>query len=263
MRQSEKIRKVNVCYFYNFSTIKNLQLFVSKGQELTRLVLLRHGKSVWNKDRHFTGWSDIALSLQGEEEAQKAGRSLMRAGFTFDACYSSELKRARDTLAHVQSVMGLSHLPVHRSWRLNERHYGALEGMRPWAAIRKFGIWPVLKTQLYFDATPPLLKADDLRAPANQHHYAAVDRTQLPLAESLQQALERVQPLLRGTILPEIRQGKRLLIVSHKGILRTLIMQLEGLTSAQAMRLSVTTGQPLCYELDRSFNPVNRYYLPG
>lgn len=234
---------------------------MSKAQKLTRLVLLRHGQSIWNKNRHFTGWSDIALSLQGEEEARNAGQLLMRAGFIFDACYSSELKRARDTLTTIQMVMGLNHLPTHRNWRLNERHYGALEGMRPWAAIRKFGVWPVLRTQLYFDAAPPLLKADDHRAPANQQHYAAVDRSQLPLAESVEQALMRVQPFFQETLLPEIRQGKRLLIVSHKGTLRTLIMQLEGLTGAQAMRLSITTGRPLCYELDSSLNPVNRYYL--
>ncbi|MXS80959.1 phosphoglycerate mutase [Nitrosomonas eutropha] len=236
---------------------------MSKTEKLTRLVLLRHGKSVWNKDRHFTGWSDIALSLQGEEEARRAGQRLKQAGFSFDICFCSELKRARDTLAFVQSEMSLSHLPVHRSWRLNERHYGALEGMRPWAAIRRFGIWPVLKSQLHFDAVPPLLMANDPRVPASQQRYAAVNHAQLPLAESMQQALVRVQPFWQQTILPEIRQGKRLLIVSHKGLLRTLVMQLEGLTGAQVMRLSITTGQPLCYELDSLLNPVNRYYLPG
>ena len=236
---------------------------MNKTEELTRLVLLRHGKSIWNKDRHFTGWADIALSLQGEEEARKAGQQLKQADFSFDICFCSELKRARDTLAFVQSEMNLDHLPVHQSWRLNERHYGALEGMRPWDAIRKFGIWPTLKSQLHFDAKPPILMPGDPRAPVNQQRYTAIVRSQLPLTESIQQALVRVQPLWQETILPEIRQGKRLLIVSHKGLLRTLVMQLEGLTGAQAMRLSIKTGQPLCYELDNSLNPVNRYYLPG
>lgn len=231
-------------------------------QKLIQLVLLRHGQSIWNQDRHFTGWSDIALSPQGEEEARGAGQLLKQAGFNFDICFSSELKRARDTLAFIQSEMNLAHLPIYRSWRLNERHYGALEGMRPWAAMRKFGIWPVLKTQFYFDAKPPLLAKDDPRAPANQRRYATTDYPQLPLAESMQQALERVQPFWQETILPKARLGKRLLIVSHKGTLRALMMQLEGLTGAQVMRLSIVTSQPICYELDSALNPVNRYYLP-
>lgn len=234
---------------------------MSKTQESTRLVLLRHGQSIWNQDRRFTGWGDIPLSPQGEEEARRAGQLLKQAGFTFDACYCSELQRANATLAHVQSEMGLGPLPVYRTWRLNERHYGALEGMRPWAAICKFGIWPVLQSQINFDAIPPLLTPGDPRAPANQPHYAAVDRARLPLAESMQQALERVRPLWQETILPEVRQGKRLLIVSHQGLLKMLVMQLEGLTGAQTMRLSIATGRPLCYELDSSLTPVRRYYL--
>ncbi|MXS85119.1 2,3-bisphosphoglycerate-dependent phosphoglycerate mutase [Nitrosomonas sp. HPC101] len=236
---------------------------MSKIQETTRLVLLRHGQSVWNQDRHFTGWSDIALSPQGKAEADNAGRLLIQAGFTFDVCYSSELKRARDTLATVQTVMGLNHLPVHRSWRLNERHYGALEGMRPWAAIRKFGIWPALGSQFLFTARPPALMLNDPRAPGGQQRYVAIDRSQLPLAESMQQALERVLPFWQETILSEVKQGKRLLVVSHKGLLKMLIMQLEGLTSARAMRLSIPTGRPLCYELDSLLKPVNRYCLLG
>lgn len=234
---------------------------MDKSQELTRLVLLRHGQSVWNQKRHFTGWGDIALSPQGEAEARRAGQLLKQAGFTFDACFCSELKRANDTLASVQLEMGLHQLPVYRIWRLNERHYGALEGMRPWAAIRKFGIWPVLKTQIQFDAIPPSLTLDDPRAPVNQQRYKVIDRAQLPLAESMQQALERVKPFWEKTIVPEIVQRKRLLIVSHQGLLKILAMQLEGLTGAQMMRLSIATARPLCYELDGSLKPVNRYYL--
>ncbi|MCC6161671.1 MAG: 2,3-bisphosphoglycerate-dependent phosphoglycerate mutase [Nitrosomonas sp.] len=235
---------------------------MNKTQETTRLVLLRHGQSIWNRDGRFAGWGDIPLSPQGEEEAKRAGRLLKQAGFTFDACYCSELQRANATLAYVQSVMGLDTLPVHRSWRLNERHYGALEGMRRWDAIRKFGIWPILRSQINFNAVPPLMRMDDPRIPANQSHYAAVDRAQLPLAESMRQAQERAQPLWQETIFPEIRQGKRLLIVSHQGLLKTLVMQLEGLTGVQMMRLSIATARPLCYELDHSLKPVKRYYLP-
>ncbi|MCC6915920.1 2,3-bisphosphoglycerate-dependent phosphoglycerate mutase [Nitrosomonas sp.] len=234
---------------------------MNKPQELTRLVLLRHGQSVWNQKRRFTGWGDVALSLQGEAEARRAGRLLKQADFTFDACFCSELRRANDTLASVQLEMGLPQLPTYRTWRLNERHYGALEGMRPWAAVCRFGIWPVLKTQIGFDTVPPLLTLDDPRAPVNQPRYRAVDRAQLPLAESMQQALERVKPFWEETVVPEIMQGKRLLIVSHQGLLKLLVMQLEGLTGAQVMRLSIATARPLCYELDNALKPVKRYYL--
>jgi 2,3-bisphosphoglycerate-dependent phosphoglycerate mutase len=234
---------------------------VSENQVLTRLVLLRHGQSIWNHDRHFTGWSDIALSPGGEKEAKRVGFLLKQAGFTFDACFTSELRRARDTLTLILSAMNLCHLPVYQSWRLNERHYGALEGMRRWEAIQKFGIWPVMNCQIQFDAIPPRLASDDLRAPINQQRYAAIDHSQLPLAESLRQTLVRAQPLWQQSILPEIQQGRRLLIVSHRNLLRTLIMQLEGLTDFQVMRLSVATGRPLCYELDASLKPIRRYYL--
>ncbi len=242
---------------------------MNETQRLTRLVLLRHGQSIWNQDRHFTGWSDVALSSHGKEEAERAGRLLKQAGFTFDVCFCSELKRAGDTLALILSAMGLDSLPVYRSWRLNERHYGGLEGMRRWAAVRKFGIWPILNCQLRFDAVPPLLLSDDPRAPVNQQRYAFIDSSQLPLAESMQQTLERVQPLWQQTILPEIRQGRDLLVVSHRNLLKTLVMQLEGLTDRQVMRLAIPTGRPLCYEFDFSslnrapLKPVKHYYLPG
>ncbi|MFO7579282.1 2,3-bisphosphoglycerate-dependent phosphoglycerate mutase [Nitrosomonas halophila] len=234
---------------------------MNEKQKLTRLVLLRHGQSIWNRDRHFTGWSNVALSPAGEEEARAAGQLLKQAGFTFDACLTSGLRRAQDTLALALSTMGQQNLPVYRSWRLNERHYGALEGMQRWAAIRRFGLWSIVSCQIRFNASPPCLALDDLRAPVNQPCYASVDRSQLPLGESMQHTLERVLPLWQNRIVPEIRAGKRLLIVSHKNLLKTLVMQLEGLTGLQVMRLSIATGRPLCYELDASLRPVRRYYL--
>lgn len=234
---------------------------MSTDQALTRLVLLRHGQSIWNHEGRFTGWSDVALSVRGEAEAKQAGSILKQCGFTFDVCFTSELKRAQHTLALIQSAMQLDQLPVYRDWRLNERHYGALEGLRRLEAVRKFGIWPILGCQLRSDAIPPMLTTEDPRAPANQMRYASIDRACLPLAESLLQTMNRVQPLWRDTILPEIRQGKRLLIVSHKNLLKTLVMQLEGLTPWQAIRLPITTGKPLCYELDIQLKPIRRYYL--
>lgn len=230
-------------------------------EPVTRLVLLRHGQSFWNKKRRFTGWGDIALTPQGETEARNAGILLKKSGFVFDACYCSELKRARDTLAWVQQVMDLKHVPVYRDWRLNERHYGALEGMRPWAAVLKYGIRPVLRTQIDFDGIPPLMLPTDSRAPVKKQQYATVDQMQLPLGESLRQAMQRMESLWQEKILADIRQGKRLLIVSHQGILKTLMMRLEGMTGAQTMRLSIATATPLCYELDQALKPVKRYYL--
>ena len=234
---------------------------MSEKQEITKLVLLRHGKSIWNHDRHFTGWSDVALSPKGEEEAERAGRLLKEAGYAFDICFTSELKRATDTLKIVLASMGLEKIPVRQDWRLNERHYGALEGLGRWQAIRQFGIWPILSTQICFAAIPPSLDINDARFPGNQARYAGIDKTLLPLAESIEQTVERVLPFWQQTILPEIRQGKRVLIVSHKNLLRGLMMQLANLSQKQVMKLSIATAQPLCFELDRKLNLVRYYYV--
>ena len=191
---------------------------------MTQLILLRHGQSIWNRDSRFTGWSDVELSPQGIQEAKIAGRLLLKMGYTFDACFTSELNRSAETLRIVLSVMGLSNMPIQHSWRLNERHYGALEGVNRWEAIKKFGIWPVLGCQIKFNAAPPPLDPADERFPGNQLRYSGIDRNELPLAESLQQTHSRMQPYWENTIAPEIQNGKKILIVSHKNILRTLIM---------------------------------------
>lgn len=228
---------------------------------MTALVLLRHGQSIWNRDGRFTGWSDIGLSPQGGLEAERAGHLLKKAGHAFDVCFTSELKRATDTVRIVLSAMGLEQLPIQQSWRLNERHFGAMEGFNHLGAIRKFGIWPVLRCQLQFTASPPPLDPGDARFPGNQPRYSDINKTELPLAENVQQALLRLLPYWQETILPEIRCGKRVLIVSHKNILRALRMQLDNLSHAQTMRLSIATGRPLVYELDASLNPVRHYYV--
>ncbi len=228
---------------------------------MTQLILLRHGQSIWNRDRRFTGWSDVALSPQGEQEAEWAGHLLKKTGYTFDACFSSELKRSTDTLRIVLSTMGLSKLPIWQSWRLNERHYGALEGIDRWAAIKKFGIWPVVGCQLKFNVSPPPLDPIDKRFPGNQPRYSGIVQNELPLAESMQQAHLRMLSYWQGTIVPEIRGGKRILIVSHRNILRTLMMQLDGISSIQVMKLSIATGRPLVYELNNNLRTVQRYYV--
>lgn len=230
-------------------------------KKITQLVLLRHGQSIWNRDKIFTGWSDVALSPKGEREAEQAAYLLKQSGFTFDMCFSSTLQRARTTSQIVLSSMQLNAIPVHESWRLNERHYGALEGMERWQAIKKFGIWPILGCQIKFDAAPPYLDSQDPRFPGNQPGYTGIDQVELPLGESMQHTLARFQPYWRETIQPEIQQGKRILIVSHKNTLRTLMMLLDHLTPRQVMKLSLATGRPLVYELDQQLNAIRHYYV--
>lgn len=229
------------------------------GQKITRLVLLRHGQSVWNRDRVFTGWSDVVLSPKGRQEAENAGRQLQQVGIQCDICFSSTLQRAFETARTVVFTMG--QLPIQQSWRLNERHYGALEGMGRLAAIRKFGLWPVLRTQIHYDGEPPKLEMDDERFPGNQPQYEAIEKNELPRGESLKQTWERLLPYWQGVIKPEIQQGKCVLIVSHKNVLRTLMMQLDNLNERQVMKLKLATGKPLVYELDHELKPVRHYYV--
>ena len=235
-------------------TVQNTQ------QHITQLVLLRHGQSIWNRDKKFTGWSDIPLSTKGEQEAEQAAYLLKQAGFTFDLCFTSSLQRAKTTARIVLSAMQLD-LPVHESWRLNERHYGALEGMERWPAIKKFGIWPILGCQIKFDATPPYLDTHDPRFPGNLPGYAGIDKNELPLGESMQNTLARVKPYWEETIQPEIQHGKRVLIVSHRNTLRVVTMLLEQLTAAQVMKTRLATGRPLVYELDQQGHAVRHYYV--
>jgi 2,3-bisphosphoglycerate-dependent phosphoglycerate mutase len=227
---------------------------------MIQLVLLRHGQSISNRERFFTGWNDVALSPRGEREAENAGHLLKDAGYTFDMCFTSVLKRATDTQRIVLSTMGLNEIPINQSWRLNERHYGALEGINRWSAMREFGVFPILNTQLRFNSSPPPLDAGDGRCPVNQTRYSGVDKGELPLAESMQQVFLRVLPYWRQTIVPELQHGKRVLIVSHKHALRSLMMQLDHLSCIRLVMLSVATGRPLVYELDGNLNPVRHYY---
>ena len=227
---------------------------------MTQLVLLRHGESISNRDRCFTGWGDAPLTPRGEREAEQAGDLLKKSGHKFDICFTSELSRANDTLRIVLSVMGQDEPVVQRSWRLNERHYGALEGINRWKAIRKYGFFPILGSQCRFDVPPPPLDPADIRFPGNQPCYATIDPRELPLGESMQQALTRMLPYWQQTIVPEIQRGKRVLIVAHKHILRALMMQLDGLSIIQLIKLSVATGRPLIYELDDNLHPIRHYY---
>ena len=227
---------------------------------MIQLVLLRHGESVSNRDGYFTGWNDVALSQRGEHQAEQAGRLLKEMGCEFDICFTSELRRATDTSRILLSSMGLDRVTTRQSWRLNERHYGALEGVHRINAIGKFGIWPVLGSQLRFTAIPPPLRPDDARCPGNQLRYSDVDKNELPLSESMQQTFSRVLPYWHGTIAPELLRGKRVLVVSHRHVLRSLIMQLDGLSVSQLMKVTIATGRPLVYNLDHKLDPFQRYY---
>lgn len=227
---------------------------------VNRLVLLRHGQSIWNRDKKLTGWSDIPLSLKGEKEAEQAAFLLKQAGYTFDLCFTSVLQRAQTTAHIVLSSMQLD-IPVIESWHLNERHYGALEGMERWAAIKRFGIWPLLGCQIKFDASPPFLSHLDPRYPGNQSRYAEIGQNELPLGESMHQAHARISPYWHETIKPQIQLGKRILIVSHRNTLRILMMLLDDLTPVQVMALKMPTGRPLVYELEQQSSSVRHYYL--
>lgn len=228
--------------------------------QITKLVLLRHGQSIWNRDKKFTGWSDVALSAKGEQEAEQAAYLLKQADLHFDLCFTSVLQRATATAHIVLTAMQLN-IPLQQSWRLNERHYGALEGMNRWPAIKQFGVWPILGCQIKFDAIPPCLRRDDPRFPGNQSNYATIDADDLPLCESMQQTLVRLKPYWLEVILPEIRQQKRVLIVSHRNTLRALMMLLDHLTPLQVMKQKLATGRPLVYELDQQGNAIRHYYV--
>lgn len=240
--------------------LKAIPAAINSPQPATKLVLLRHGQSIWNRDKKFTGWSDVALSPKGEQEAEQAAYLLKQAGFSFDLCFTSALQRATTTARIVLTAMQLD-IPVQQSWRLNERHYGALEGMERWSAVKQFGIWPILGCQIKFDAIPPCLHKDDLRYPGNQPDYAGIDPHELPTGESMQQTLARLKPYWLETIVPEIQHRKQILIVSHRNTLRALMMVLDHLTPLQVMKLKLATGRPLVYELDQQGNAVRHYYV--
>lgn len=240
--------------------LKAISEAISPQPPAAKLVLLRHGQSIWNRDKKFTGWSDVALSPKGEQEAQQAAFLLQQAGFTFDMCFTSMLQRATKTARIVLSAMQLD-IPVEQSWRLNERHYGGLEGKERWLAIRQFGVWPILGCQIKFDAIPPVLRPDDPRYPGRQTLYTGIDPALLPAGESMQQTLARLKPYWLDTILPEMQHGKRILIVSHRNTLRVLMMLLDQLTPLQVMKQKLATGRPLVYELNGHGQALRHYYV--
>lgn len=226
----------------------------------TRLVLLRHGQSVWNRQHRLTGWSDVGLTAKGEDEARAAGRLLAAAGFQFDLAFTSNLRRAADSLDIVLETLQAD-IEVQRCWQLNERHYGALEGLGPIRGVLRFGFSRVVACQRCFDVAPPPVGEDDPRYPANQAAYRDVPRHLLPRGETMADAMARMVPLWHERIAPAIRQGRRVLVVGHKNILRAMVKQIGDLDAADVERLGIRTGQPWVFELDSALKPVRRWVI--
>ncbi|MBZ5578102.1 MAG: 2,3-diphosphoglycerate-dependent phosphoglycerate mutase [Acidobacteriia bacterium] len=228
---------------------------------MIKLVLLRHGESDWNRENRFTGWTDVDLSEKGRAEAREAGHVLQAGGYTFDIAYTSVLKRAIRTLWMVLDGMDLMWIPVHRSWRLNERHYGALQGLNKAETAGKFGEAQVKIWRRSYDIPPPELKPDDPRFPGHDPRYRGLAPTELPLTECLKDTVARFLPFWHGTIAPAIQSGQRVLIAAHGNSLRALVKYLDNVSEADIVELNIPTGMPLVYELDDQLKPLNRYYL--
>lgn len=226
-----------------------------------KLVLLRHGESIWNKENRFTGWVDVDLTEQGNLEARQAGRLLKKAGYTFDIAYTSVLKRAIRTLWNVQDEMDLLYIPVIHSWRLNERHYGALAGLNKAETAQKYGDDQVLIWRRSYDVQPPPLAETDPRAPYPDPRYTKVPREQLPLTECLKDTSARVLPLWNESIAPAIKAGKRIIITAHGNSLRALIKYLDEISDHEIIGLNIPNGIPIIYELDANLKPIKRDYL--
>lgn len=228
---------------------------------MIKLVLLRHGQSTWNQQDLFTGWTDVELSEQGIGEAKTAGRLLSEGGFKFDLAYTSVLKRAIDTLAIVLKEMHEENLPVKRSWKLNERHYGALQGLNKAETAAKYGDEQVHVWRRSYDVPPPALTKEDPRYPGNDPIYSELTESELPLTECLKDTVERFLPYWDVEIKPQIEGGKNVLIVAHGNTLRALVKYLDNVSDAEIPDLNIPTGVPLVYELDESLRPIKHYYL--
>lgn len=228
---------------------------------VTKIVLLRHGESVWNKENKFTGWTDVDLSEKGIVEAKSAGRILKEEGYTFDMAYTSVLKRGIRTLWFVLDEMDLMWIPVYRSWRLNERHYGALQGLNKAEMAAKFGEEQVLLWRRSYDVRPPSLEKTDAGYPGNDPRYRNLDEKDLPLTECLKDTVDRFLPYWNEVISPTIKSGQRVIIAAHGNSLRALVKHLDDVSEGEIVKLNIPTGMPLVYELDSDLNLLKSYYL--
>lgn len=228
---------------------------------MKKLVLLRHGESVWNKENRFTGWTDVDLSEKGMAEARKAGEVLKKEGFVFDIAYTSVLKRAIRTLWMTLDAMDLMWIPVYNSWRLNERHYGSLQGLNKAEMAAKFGEDQVLIWRRSYDVPPPPLEKNDQRSPAKDPRYKDLSPRDVPLTECLKDTVARFLPYWHETIAPAVKSGKRVIIAAHGNSLRALVKYLDNVSDKDIVGLNIPTGLPLVYELDDNLKPVKSYYI--
>jgi 2,3-bisphosphoglycerate-dependent phosphoglycerate mutase len=228
---------------------------------MPRLVLLRHGQSTWNQENRFTGWTDVDLTPLGREEAVASGRLLREAGDVFDVAFTSVLKRAIRTCWMVLDELDQMWIPVQRNWRLNERHYGALQGLNKAETAARHGDAQTHLWRRSFDVPPPPLPLEDPRHPAHDPRYASLDSGEQPATESLKDTIARFLPLWNGTIAPSILLGQRVLIVAHGNSLRALVKHLDGISDSAIADLNIPTGIPLVYELDDALTPIRHYYL--
>jgi 2,3-bisphosphoglycerate-dependent phosphoglycerate mutase len=226
-----------------------------------KIVFMRHGESTWNLDNRFTGWTDVDLTEKGVAEARQAGKLLIEAGLSFDLAYTSVLKRAIRTLWVTLDEMDLMWLPVLNSWRLNERHYGALQGLNKAETAAQYGDAQVLVWRRSYDTPPPPLESSDPRVSFGDPRYASLDAGEIPLTECLKDTVARVMPIWNESIAPAIRAGKRILVSAHGNSLRALIKSLDGISDEDIVGLNVPNGQPLVYELDADLKPIRSYYL--
>ena len=228
---------------------------------MIKLVLLRHGESTWNKENRFTGWTDVDLSDRGRANAEEAGRLLREGEYVFDVAYASVLKRAIRTLWITLDVMDLLWIPVTKSWRLNERHYGALQGLNKAQTAAEHGEAQVKIWRRSYDVSPPPLTIDDPRHPSHDVRYSTLAPNELPLTESLKDTVDRFLPYWHGTIAPSILEGRRVIVAAHGNSLRALVKHLDNLSDTAVVELNIPTGIPLVYELDADLHPIRHYYL--
>ena len=225
------------------------------------LVLIRHGESTWNLENRFTGWTDVDLTPTGVAQARSAGELLKQHGFEFDLGYTSVLKRAIHTMWHILDGMDRQWLPVAHHWRLNERHYGALQGLDKAETAQKYGDAQVLAWRRSYDVPPPALTADDSRSERGDPRYAKLQPDQIPLTECLKDTIDRVMPFWNDALAPALRSGKRVIISAHGNSIRAMVKYLDGISDEDIVGLNIPNGQPLIYELDAELKPIRHYYL--
>jgi 2,3-bisphosphoglycerate-dependent phosphoglycerate mutase len=228
---------------------------------MKKIVLIRHGESVWNKENRFTGWTDVDLSEKGVSEAHKAGQFLKKEGYVFDVAFTSVLRRAIRTLWITLEEMDLMWIPIRNSWRLNERHYGSLQGLNKSETAAKYGEDQVKIWRRSYDIPPSPLETSDPRYPGNDPRYKGLDKKDIPLTECLKDTVARVMPFWQDEIAPAIKSGKKVIIAAHGNSLRALVMYLDNISESDIVNLNIPTGIPLVYELDDNLKPVKHYYL--